>query len=71
MSRKSVFYVMYISGTQFDFENRLHALTTSESIFNSFYSEKLNYTVESGVEMKWYREFEMKKYQLQLTGYPI
>ena len=59
---------MYVSGTQYDFENRLHHLGFSSGDLNSFATEALNYsTVTGNQRYKWDKEYKNRRRDWSLS----
>jgi len=53
---------MYVSGTQYDFEQRLHHLGFTSGVLDSFASEALNYsTVTGNQRVKWDKEYKNRR----------
>jgi hypothetical protein len=59
---------MYIAGTQYNFENRLHQLPTSIGDLNNFRAEYNSYgSAAAYLISKWDKEFIKKEYFLGKT----
>lgn len=59
---------MYITGSQFNFEKRLHQLPTGVIDLDLFELEGLTYTERLATEYKWNKEFEKKSHQIINSG---
>lgn len=59
---------MYVSGTQYNFEQRLHHLGFGSGVLNSFATEALNYsTVTGNQRFKWDKEYKNRRRDWSLS----
>ncbi len=59
---------MYITGTKFNLESRLHSLGTEFTGVNAFRSENLSYIYASGYREHVNKEFQHVYYEITKTG---
>lgn len=58
----------YVTGTQYDFENRLHHLGFTSGDLTSFAAEALNYPTVTGNERyKWDKEYKNRRRDWSLS----
>ena len=53
---------MYISGTIYDFEQRLHSLPTGSGDLDQFYAEMTGYGDITQLSPKWEKEIKKKEW---------
>ena len=65
---------MYVSGTQYDFENRLHHLGFTSGVLDLFAIEALNYSTVTGSQRyEWDKEYKNRRrdWSLSLWDAPV